>query len=259
MHAALLFPVLECRCLGLCLFVRLCTPARTFASVLSIKVAPRVSQKSTSVYSFLAVTWGLMANVDFQSETYRWMGGARFTVEAVRQVAVLPSFRARVHYRLAEDQADGASGGKQPGSYTLPTVASAVNFDELFQPPAEAGAPTPPPQATWETVEADFSYFYLNNASHASPDHVPAPTASLSDGRLVLTYATNCTRPRLTSLMLSAGTGAHVGLPYVKQMYVTELVLEPLIMDTQLDVDGERYPNARAHIQVLPGAWCCAC
>ena len=35
------------------------------------------------LYSMLSVTWGIMADVDIESERYRYMGHARFTVGAI--------------------------------------------------------------------------------------------------------------------------------------------------------------------------------
>ena len=38
------------------------------------------------VFSFLSVTWGLLADIDIESERFRSLGGARFTVEAVARL-----------------------------------------------------------------------------------------------------------------------------------------------------------------------------
>ena len=38
------------------------------------------------IYSFLSVGWALVADVDIESEKYRYMGGARFTVGVINRV-----------------------------------------------------------------------------------------------------------------------------------------------------------------------------
>ncbi len=38
------------------------------------------------LYSFLSVTWGLIADVDIESERYRSLGGARFTIGAMARM-----------------------------------------------------------------------------------------------------------------------------------------------------------------------------
>ena len=41
------------------------------------------------LYSFLSVGWGLMSDVDIESEKYRSMGNARFTFMAIVKIASL--------------------------------------------------------------------------------------------------------------------------------------------------------------------------
>ena len=38
------------------------------------------------LYSFLSVTWGLIADVDIESERYRSLGSARFTVSGLTHI-----------------------------------------------------------------------------------------------------------------------------------------------------------------------------
>ena len=37
-------------------------------------------------FSFLSITWALIADVDIESERYRVLGSARFTVEALARI-----------------------------------------------------------------------------------------------------------------------------------------------------------------------------
>ena len=41
------------------------------------------------LYSFLSVGWGLISDVDIESEKYRSMGNARFTLMAIFKIASL--------------------------------------------------------------------------------------------------------------------------------------------------------------------------
>jgi sphingosine kinase len=38
------------------------------------------------LFSFLCIEWGIIADVDCDSEQYRFLGEARFTVEAVKRI-----------------------------------------------------------------------------------------------------------------------------------------------------------------------------
>ena len=58
--------------------------------VLKHKITPidlvQVDTVSGPVYSFLSITWGFIADVDIESERFRKLGNARFTVEAIARI-----------------------------------------------------------------------------------------------------------------------------------------------------------------------------
>ena len=39
-----------------------------------------------TIFSFLSLTWGLLADIDYESEKYRSFGEARFTVGAIKRI-----------------------------------------------------------------------------------------------------------------------------------------------------------------------------
>ena len=45
-----------------------------------------VDTRKERIYSFLSVTWAIIADVDIESEKYRGLGGARFTVGALARI-----------------------------------------------------------------------------------------------------------------------------------------------------------------------------
>ena len=45
-----------------------------------------VDQPKSRTFSFLSVTWGLLADIDYESEKYRAIGEARFTLQAIRRI-----------------------------------------------------------------------------------------------------------------------------------------------------------------------------
>ncbi|KAH9505212.1 Sphingosine kinase 2 [Bulinus truncatus] len=51
-----------------------------------------------SIFSFLSVTWGIMADIDYESEKYRNLGEARFTLGAIRRIVGLRSYRGRISF-----------------------------------------------------------------------------------------------------------------------------------------------------------------
>ncbi|KAL3875800.1 hypothetical protein ACJMK2_033716 [Sinanodonta woodiana] len=50
------------------------------------------------VYSFLAVTWGLIADIDYESEKYRAIGEARFTLQGLRRIFNLRVYKGRLSF-----------------------------------------------------------------------------------------------------------------------------------------------------------------
>jgi sphingosine kinase len=53
-------------------------------------------------FGFLDVAWGFISDVDFDSEVFRWMGKARFTVTAIEKLVSNDSYRARISFILAD-------------------------------------------------------------------------------------------------------------------------------------------------------------
>ncbi|XP_078511066.1 sphingosine kinase 2 isoform X2 [Lissotriton helveticus] len=52
----------------------------------------------TRCFSFLSVAWGFIADVDIESEKYRHMGSARFTMGTMVRLASLRTYRGRLSY-----------------------------------------------------------------------------------------------------------------------------------------------------------------
>ncbi|KAH3871345.1 hypothetical protein DPMN_034543, partial [Dreissena polymorpha] len=45
-----------------------------------------IEQPKTKIFSFLSVCWGLLADIDFESEKFRAIGEARFTLQAILRI-----------------------------------------------------------------------------------------------------------------------------------------------------------------------------
>lgn len=55
------------------------------------------------MFSFLSVAWGFVSDVDIESEKYRRMGSARFTIGTMVRVASLRTYRGRLSYLPTEE------------------------------------------------------------------------------------------------------------------------------------------------------------
>ncbi len=56
---------------------------------------------------FLSVGFGIIADVDVESERLRYVGELRFTLWALRRIGKLRRYRARLSYLPVEDATDG--------------------------------------------------------------------------------------------------------------------------------------------------------
>lgn len=76
-------------------------------NVLSGKTIPidivRVINAANTYYSFLSIGWGLIADIDIESERLRILGGNRFAVWALVRTLSLRRYPGRLHYRPVHD------------------------------------------------------------------------------------------------------------------------------------------------------------
>ncbi|KAM4604473.1 sphingosine kinase 1-like [Polymixia lowei] len=79
---------------------------------------------SPRLFSFLSLAWGFVADVDVESEKYRHVGAARFTVGTLVRLASLRVYRGRLAYLPVPDEeyegeGDGGSGNDadRPSSF----------------------------------------------------------------------------------------------------------------------------------------------
>ncbi|XP_051845704.1 sphingosine kinase 2 isoform X2 [Antechinus flavipes] len=86
-------------------------------------------------FSLLSVAWGFVSDVDIQSERFRVLGPARFTLGTVLRLASLHVYPGRLSYLPASPP---ASNGPPAAPQPLPRAAS-----ELALAPAPASAPSP--------------------------------------------------------------------------------------------------------------------
>ncbi|XP_029440557.1 sphingosine kinase 2 [Rhinatrema bivittatum] len=68
-------------------------------------------------FSFLSVAWGFISDVDIESEKYRHMGSARFTLGTAVRLASLRTYRGRLSYLPAAD-------GHRPVSRSITLAAN---------------------------------------------------------------------------------------------------------------------------------------
>ncbi|KAL0490387.1 hypothetical protein AKO1_003211, partial [Acrasis kona] len=177
--------------------------ARGFYSPLDLM---SVYQKDKRAYSFLSITWAVIADVDLGTENLRWMGGARNLVGAVRSIMKQKYYRGKIQYIEADEynrpsqqhispyydnQTPTSINGQEAPTCQLLTQHLSEEFQShcptqfAIQKSFETNQQTLIP-AQVKTIEDDFFLFIVSNITHLSYDFIASPAAHMHDGAVDL-------------------------------------------------------------------------
>lgn len=229
------------------------------------------------IFSFLSLAWGFVADVDIESEKYRHVGAARFTVGTLVRLASLRVYKGKLAYLPVEDC--GGNGEVNPqkrpvtlrcedrlvttveaqsektyhnschsnNSLKVKRVESALsqNSSKSLSGPADSllaplGQQLP---NDWVVVpEEDFVLALAMYQSHLAEDLMAAPGFSLDSGHIHLFYVrAGISRGALLKLFLAMEKGAHLATncQHLVHAKVRALRLEPQSPKGIITVDGE--------------------
>ncbi|CAM8992984.1 unnamed protein product [Rhodiola kirilowii] len=204
-----------------------CTPLNATVAIIrghkrKLDVAT-IMQKGTKFFSVLMLAWGLVADIDIESEKYRWMGSLRLDVYALQRIFHLRKYNGHVSFVPApgfEDFGEPISFESVPGSELNDT-------SEVSPPRGYQGPDIDLGKLDWRTLRGPFVSIWLHNVPWGAEDTMAAPNAKFSDGYLDLMVIQNCPRVGLMSLMTELNNGGHVKSPYVTYLKVKAFILKP--------------------------------
>lgn len=174
---------------------------------------------SRSHTSFLTYSWGLVADVDMESECIRWMGTARLDLWAVYRILFLRTYRGRL-------------------SYTTGPVSSL--------PPL--GDPVP---ENWTVVEDEFVLFWASQVTHASMGFYHSPPTRVGDESFqIMMIRRPMSRLQMIKILLSIDAGEHVNLKGVEFVRCAAYRLEPT--GSFNVIDGEMVEAGPLQARVIP-------
>ncbi|XP_044523044.1 sphingosine kinase 2 [Gracilinanus agilis] len=135
-------------------------------------------------FSILSVAWGFVSDVDIQSERFRVLGPARFTLGTVLRLASLHVYPGRLSYLPASSP---VSNGPPTLSQALPRAAS-----ELALAPTPASVPL---RETHSPLHRSVSDLPLARSAHSSSEIQldPSPSPPHSPGPCLLSPDTPLT------------------------------------------------------------------
>jgi diacylglycerol kinase family enzyme len=157
--------------------------------------------------SLLSLSWALIADIDIESEALRFLGPARFTVQALLRCALLRRYDGKLVYK------PGPHAASPPGRpATLAEAALAGNTGVC---------------AGWLTLEGPFESLWALNLPWGSQDAMPAPGALPSDGCYDVVLFRGGSPLATAAALIALETGDHVGHACVTVVKATEFVLLP--------------------------------
>lgn len=175
-----------------------------------------IGGRKSTIWSFLSIGWGLMADIDVDSEWLRWLGEFRFTIYGLLRSLTSVSYRGKLSYKKITNTID-----------EKPTKDSNGTKNETDE---------------WVHIEDKFACVYAVHQSHVSKATNFSPSSTMTDRLTYLTYV----RGRLSTwqvieFLLAIDDGSHEKLAYVRVVPTTEFTIQPL-EESKIVVDGEVIP-----------------
>ncbi|XP_071720544.1 sphingosine kinase 1-like isoform X2 [Rutidosis leptorrhynchoides] len=177
-----------------------------------------VDQPCTVAHATLAAIRGLIADIDIESEQYRWMGSARMDIYGLQRMIRLRKYNGRVSFVPAP----GFENVVEPiclGVESIQPLQARVN-----------GYPGPNVELdglSWRKIDGPFIGIWLQNVPWGSENAKAAPDAKFDDGYLDLILMRECPKLALVSLMSKMSNGHYVRSPHVLYIKVKAIILEP--------------------------------
>ncbi|RCN43404.1 diacylglycerol kinase catalytic domain protein, partial [Ancylostoma caninum] len=218
-----------------------------------------VQTDRANMAAFLSVGWGLMADIDIESERWRKsLGPNRFVLGGLIRALNLRTYRGRLSYKpyVAGKRGDNGSydiyartiGGRMLSSPRTSDSTGGTSTHRALDAEwrslhcEQVNDVEDEVSEDWTKIEEDFVSVYAVTLSHISNDGPFAPKAVMNDDRIYLTYILRKNLPSRVDLikyLTSIEKQKHLDLPFVEAVEVSAFRLEPLDPGSYLVVDGE--------------------
>lgn len=243
----------------------------------------QVSQEGQAdIYSFLSINWGMISDVDFESEKYRFVGAARFTLGALVRITNLRNYPGIIEYIPAKPRSDGSqfctrddtcsfcknnNNNNRNNSLRISLDKNdhqnedndESNGIKLNEEPEiendhhhhhEDDHNNIFESEDWQILESKFVTVVACNISKLSSDLIAAPYAHLADNCIDLLIVEKCSRSELVSLFTEMETGEFINHAtfnahsFVKYLKVKQLkITQNGKQKCIFGLDGEKVPS----------------
>ena len=235
-------------------------------------------------YFSLLVNWGMIADIDIESEKYRRLGETRFLIGAVSCIFRKRIYRGRVSYLPKDANTDGlvpapdssstAQTSEQQNhcnrstSQAMPMEQSTEGTSNSLQPSQSAdtstiGPPTPlinslsePVPSNWVVMESDFLNVNVSSVSHMAHEVFAINQAFVGCGTIYIIYveASITGRVDLFKMIDRMAKGNHTEMNMVRVVEAKAFRIEPADDGPPglITLDGEEVPYGPLQGQVHP-------
>lgn len=209
--------------------VRICCEAALQSEMCKTDLVKLSFGENSTVYSFLSIGWGLLSDIDIDSEWLRKFGEFRFTVYGLLRSVTARAYSGRLSYKVATNHSNELLGESNSTSKMY------SNSNNQENSPREAQNQTD----EWIHIEDNFSCLYAVYQSYVSSVTKFAPKSTRTDRLIYLTYIRGKLSPCMAvKFLLRIKDGSHDTLPYVVVVPVTSFKFQPLER-SKVVVDGE--------------------
>ncbi len=201
----------------------------------------KIEQNGQNYYSFLSFSWGIISDVDIESEKLRFLGRLRTDIYALMRIWTLRYYSGRFSYLPAPDAIAYSKTECQPFDRCPICISDYAQTLEGNQP-------------VWSVIQDDFVLIWAMNISHATHNIKAAPYAHLSDGNMdVILVRKGISKLNLLLAFLKSAQGQHLSLPGIEFYRVRGFRLEPLTSQGIFAVDGEKVEYLPITMEVKRG------
>lgn len=233
------------------------------------------------IFSFLSLEWAIIADVDCDSEKYRYLVKLNelqlsslfvlicFSFQVKQDLLLKPSneffvsqmtiieriryffvleprvYRGYIDY-LPYDANDGIAS-------TNPTTASTTTA-QLYQHliPINEPISIDPSSSKWRRIDGPFAHVLITSKSALSRDVLSTPQSTLADGYLTLQFirSAGLSRVNLAKTFLSLSDGTHLDYDFVEHIPIRAFRIVPEGTEGNLMVDGEKVPYGKSKAKV---------
>ncbi|XP_063816484.1 sphingosine kinase 1 isoform X2 [Pseudophryne corroboree] len=224
---------------------------------LPLDIMSLTTSSQQKMFSFLSLAWGFISDIDVESEKYRFMGYARFTIGTFVRLTALRTYSGQLSYLQAGSSSEMETNANAPApsnsgqSPSTDSMASQALEDSLLVP---LDQPVP---SHWQVVEDQFVLILALSQSHLGAEHFTAPMVKgPGEGYIQLFYATSrISRKSLVKLFMAMEKGTHLDhdIPHLTHVPVVAFRIKPEESTGIMTVDGEVIPCSPIQGQIHKG------